>query len=116
VGALSLYALAPGVFGAEETQRAGRFAEPAAGALALGLRLVTYSDLVDQLRASLASRAVIDQAVGVIMGQERCTQDKAFATLRSESQNRNLKLRDVAREVVTSASGEPPQPPPFGRA
>jgi transcriptional regulator with GAF, ATPase, and Fis domain len=113
VGALTLYAMTRGAFGEDETRRAEKFAEPAAGALALGLRLVTYADLIDQLRASLASRAVIDQAVGVIMGQERCTQDKAFAALRTASQNRNVKLRDIAREVVTNASGEQPQPPPF---
>lgn len=116
VGALSLYALAAKAFGPEETRRAEKFAEPAAGALALGLRLVTYADLIDQLRASLASRAVIDQAVGVIMGQERCTQDKAFAALRTASQNRNVKLRDIAREFVLSAGGEPPKPPPFEHA
>lgn len=113
VGALNLYALAAKAFGDEETHRAAKFAEPAAGALALGLRLVTYADLIDQLRASLASRAVIDQAVGVIMGRERCGQDQAFAALRSASQNRNVKLRDIAREVVLSVSGEPPKPPPF---
>jgi AmiR/NasT family two-component response regulator len=108
--------MTPEAFGAEETRRAEKFADPAAGAMALGLRLVTYADLIDQLRASLASRAVIDQAVGVIMGQERCTQDKAFSALRTASQNRNVKLRDIAREVVTNASGEQPQPPPFEQA
>lgn len=113
VGALSLYAMTAGAFGDDEAHRAEKFADPAAGALALGLRLVTYADLIDQLRASLASRAIIDQAVGVIMGQERCTQHKAFAALRTASQNRNVKLRDIAREVVANVSGEPPQPPPF---
>jgi transcriptional regulator with GAF, ATPase, and Fis domain len=113
VGALTLYAMTTEAFGDEETRRAGKFADPAAGALALGLRLVTYADVIDQLRASLASRAIIDQAVGVIMGQERCTQDKAFSALRTASQNRNVKLREIAREVVTNASGEQPQPPPF---
>lgn len=113
VGALNFYSTQRGAFGEEETRRAGNFAEPAAGALALGLRLVTYTELIDQLRASLASRAVIDQAIGVIMAQERCTQDKAFAALRTASQNRNVKLRDIAREIVMGISGEPPQPPPF---
>lgn len=116
VGALNLYAMVPGAFGEDETRRAEKFAEPAAGALALGLRLVTYAGVIDQLRSSLATRAVIDQAVGVIMGQERCTQDKAFAALRTASQNRNVKLRDIAREIVTNASGEQPQPPPFEHA
>jgi GAF domain-containing protein len=113
VGALNLYSQDSHAFGADETRRAERFAENAAGALALGLRLASYSALTDQLRASLASRAVIDQAVGVIMAQQRCPQDQAFGVLRTASQNRNVKLREIAREVVAGVAGEHPQPPPF---
>jgi transcriptional regulator with GAF, ATPase, and Fis domain len=115
VGALNLYALTCAAFGAAETRRAETFAENAAGALALGLRLVSYAALTDQLRASLASRAAIDQAVGIIMGRERCSQDKAFARLRAASQNRNVKLRQVAEEIVQGVTGEAPHPPPFDR-
>jgi AmiR/NasT family two-component response regulator len=56
------------------------------------------------------SRAVIDQALGVIMATERCPQDRAFALLRSASQNTNVKLRDLATTIVTRVSGEPPRP------
>ena len=58
-------------------------------------------------------RSVIDQVLGIIMAQERCTSSWAFAILRTASQNRNVKLRDIARQLVISLSGEPPQPPPF---
>jgi GAF domain-containing protein len=112
VGALNLYARAAKAFGAAEIRRAENFAENASGALALALRLASYAALTDQMRSSLASRAVIDQAVGVIMAQERCTQARAFAMLRAASQNGNVKLRDIASAIVTSVSGEPPQPPP----
>jgi GAF domain-containing protein len=113
VGALNLYARPRGAFGPQETRRAELFAGTAAGALALGLRLASYAALTGQLRESLASRAVIDQAVGVIMGQQRCSPDKAFAALRAASQNRNVKLRDVARELVAGITGADPEPPPF---
>jgi GAF domain-containing protein len=113
IGALNLYARRRSAFGEAETAEAGKFAENAAGALALGQRLVSYAALTDQLRESLASRAVIDQAVGIIMGRERCSQDKAFAALRAASQNRNVKLRALAQEIVVSVAGRPPQPPPF---
>jgi GAF domain-containing protein len=112
-GALNLYAPAAGAFGEGETRRAERFAEHGSGALALASRLASYTALTGQLRASLASRAVIDQAVGVIMAQERCPQGKAFGILRTASQHRNIKLRELAREIVISVSGEPPSPPPF---
>jgi GAF domain-containing protein len=113
VGALNLYARAVDAFGAAETRRAERLAENASGALALALRLASYAALTDQLRSSLASRTVIDQALGVIMAQERCTQARALALLQRASQNRNVKLRDIAAAIVTSVSGEPPQPLAF---
>jgi GAF domain-containing protein len=110
VGALNLYTRQPGAFGAAETRRAERFARHASGALTLALRMASCADLNDQLRSSIVSRAIIDQALGVIMATEHCPQDKAFALLRSVSQNTNVKLRDLAADIVTSVSGEPPRP------
>ena len=57
------------------------------------------------------SRRTIDQAIGVVMGQNRCDAETAFTTLRSASQNRNVKLRDVAAGVLLSVSSAPPAPP-----
>jgi GAF domain-containing protein len=110
VGALNLYARGVAAFGPGQARRAGNLAENASGALSLMLRLATYSELTSQLRASLTSRAVIYQAIGVIMAQERCTQARAFEILRTASQHSNVKLRDVASAVVTRVSGEPPDP------
>ncbi len=110
VGALNLYARRPGAFGPAEISRAQRFAKHASGTLTLALRLASCQDLNDQLRSSLVSRAVIDQALGVIMATERVPQDKAFALLRTVSQNTNVKLRDLAADIVTSVSGQRPHP------
>jgi GAF domain-containing protein len=112
VGALNLYARTASAFGAAEAQRAADFAENASGALTLAIRLASHAALIEQLRSSLVSRTVIDQALGVIMARENCTQARAFALLRSTSQHSNVKLRDIASAIVTSVSGEPPQPPP----
>ncbi len=112
VGALNLYARTASAFGAAGARRAANFAETASGALTLAIRLASHAALIEQLRSSLTSRTVIDQALGIIMARERCTQARAFAILRSASQNRNVKLRDIATAIVTSVSGEPPQPPP----
>ena len=110
VGALVLYARRPGAFGPPETGRAEKFARSAAGALTLSLRMASCNDTNDQLRSSMVSRAVIDQALGVIMATERCPQDRAFAVLKTVSQNTNVKIRDLAATIVTSVSGEPPRP------
>ena len=46
----------------------------------------------------------------MIMGQNRCDADAAFDVLRSASQHRNVKLRDVAARVLGSVQGTPPPP------
>jgi GAF domain-containing protein len=112
IGALNLYARAESAFGAAEMRRAENFAEYASGALTLAMRLASHAALIEQLRSSLASRTVIDQALGIIMARELCPQDRAFAILRAASQNSNTKLRDIATAIVTSVTGEPPVPPP----
>ena len=112
VGALNLYSRQASAFGAAEARRAENFAENASGALSLAMRLASHAALIEQLRSSLTSRTVIDQALGIIMAREQCNQARAFAILRSASQNSNVKLRDIAGAVVTSVTGEPPQPPP----
>ena len=112
IGALNLYARDASAFGAAEAQRAADFAENASGTLTLAIRLASHAALIEQLRSSMQSRTVIDQALGIVMAQEHCTQARAFDILRTASQHRNVKLRDIASSIVTSVSGEPPQPPP----
>ncbi|WP_445271098.1 ANTAR domain-containing protein, partial [Streptomyces sp. DSM 41634] len=66
------------------------------------------------LQAALQSRAVIDQAAGIVMNQRRCTPEDALQTLRSASQHRNVKLRDLCAQLVGSVSGGvPPGGPPL---
>jgi GAF domain-containing protein len=113
-GVLSLYARRPHAFGPEVTRHARWFAAQASGALTLAMRMASCNDLNDQLRSSMASRAIIEQALGVIMVTERCPHDQALAKLKRDSQNTNVKIRDLAARIVTDATGEAPQPPrPF---
>jgi GAF domain-containing protein len=110
VGALIFYSRERSAFGPDPTGRADRFARDASGALTLALRMASCTDLNEQLRSSIGSRAVIDQALGVIMATEHVAQDRALALLRSVSQNTNVRLRDLAASIVTRVSGKPPQP------
>ncbi|MFC4910106.1 GAF and ANTAR domain-containing protein [Actinomadura gamaensis] len=69
--------------------------------------------LIHQMRHALASRTVIDQAVGVLMARRKLPAPAAFEMLRRASQNGNRKLHDIAAAVVAS-TGNPPAPPrPF---
>jgi GAF domain-containing protein len=108
IGALNIYATRPHAFGEQEQLDARRFAAEASRALALAVRMAERTEMSEHLQKALASRAVIDQALGVVMSQNRCTADEAFEMLRTISQNRNVKLRDVAGGIVAAVSGQPP--------
>jgi GAF domain-containing protein len=112
-GALNLYATAVGAFGDAEQQGAGRFAGQASAGLTVIARQTQQVQLTEQLRDALATRAVIDQALGILMANNRCDHDTAFAILRTSSQHQNRKLRDIATEIVKAVTGVDPQPTPF---
>jgi AmiR/NasT family two-component response regulator len=59
------------------------------------------------LRASLESRPVIDQAKGILMAQHGCSPDEAFGLLRAASQRDNRKVRDLAQAIVDGAQHQP---------
>jgi GAF domain-containing protein len=113
VGALNLYAPGPGAFGENRLRRARGVATAVSGAVALAVSRAEHADVAAHLRAALDGRAVIDQALGIVMYQRRCTSGEAFGILRRTSQDRNVKLRELATSIVTSASGQRPQPPSF---
>ncbi len=112
-GALTLYAAAPNAFGDEQIRQAETFAEYATGALILAARQDAYLAAIDQLRAALSSRGIIDQALGIIMSRQRCPSRQALAMLRGASQNRNIKLHELALHVVAQTSGGQPDSPAF---
>jgi hypothetical protein len=59
---------------------------------------------VDHLEKALQSRAVIEQAKGVLMAVHTCSADDAFDMLVEQSQRANTKLRDVAAKLLASAT------------
>jgi ANTAR domain-containing protein len=55
-----------------------------------------------QLRAAAESRALVDQAKGMLMQALGCSAEDALARLRQISQERNLRVTDVARTIIES--------------
>jgi GAF domain-containing protein len=106
-GALNIYATEPNAFDSDAVVVARTFASYAAVALANAHLYDATATLAQQLQAAMESRAVIEQAKGIIMGQRRCTADEAFALLSKVSQDSNRKLRDVAAALVAEAHGQP---------
>ena len=99
-GALNIYAARPRAFDEPTRRFARRFASY--GAVVAGNMLVYESalDRAKNLEAALVSRAVIDQAKGILMERFKLTPDQAFQALTRVSMETNTKVRDIAAEFV----------------
>lgn len=98
--ALNFFAAEPGAFSEEIVKRAEGFADLAGRALRLALKISDAQNLAEDLSAALQNRTTIDLACGVIMAQNRCSQEEAMALLTKASSHRNQKLRELAAEIL----------------
>jgi GAF domain-containing protein len=105
LGALNLYAHAPGAFTPEATSLVRALAHLTAAGMAGALKNYDEVTLTSRLRRALGTRGVIDQAIGIIIAHQHIAPEAAFDVLRRISQTRNVRLHEVAREIVTRASG-----------
>ena len=113
IGALNNYAAAPGSFGATDLAVGQEVAAWVALAVGNADMIARSVEELAGMRAAMASRAVIDQAKGILMERRKVTEDQAFTELSRASQNTNIRLRDVADELVRT--GELPGRPPAVR-
>jgi GAF domain-containing protein len=111
VGALNIYATQRHAFDDDSIELARTFASYAAVAVANAHLYETNATLAENMRTAMDTRAVIEQAKGIIMGREGCDPQLAFAILSKQSQHSNRKLRDVATDIVNQAI-QPAGPPP----
>lgn len=113
-GALNLYSEHPGGFPAEARTAAAVTAGQAAVLFQAVLHAARLDEVITQLREALNRRAIIDQALGIVMARRQCTAPAAFDILRRTSQRRNIKVHQVAADLVQAVTGSPPLPPSFG--
>ena len=105
LGALNAYSRKADAFPAEVVALGELIAAQASIATLVASSYYRHRALGDQLRQAMQSRAVIEQAKGVVMAARRCTDVEAFDVLVELSQTSNRKLRDVAQAVVDEATG-----------
>jgi len=105
---LNLYSEDPDPWDTDKLGRSSMFAQQVSRVMALCIRIAEQTVINADLTAAMASRSTIDQAIGVIMAQNRCSAAEAFAILRRASSHRNVKLRDVALAVVQGITGAAP--------
>ena len=106
IGALNVYSSVVGAFRSEEALTAGvEVAEAVAVAVANADGYAQVLDQAHNMRKAMESRAVIEQAKGVLMAQRGIDAQQAFDMLREASQRYNRKLRDIATGIIASTQG-----------
>ena len=105
IGALNIYSTKLDAFSSDEALNAGvQVAEAVAVAV---VNADAHAHVVDQahnMRVAMESRAVIEQAKGVLMAQRGIDATAAFDMLRDASQRYNRKLREIAAGIVESTN------------
>jgi hypothetical protein len=100
LGALNLYAHAPGSLADVDVD----ITVALASYLAVALVAVSQVDAARQeaanLRQALETRDLIGQAKGIVMADRQVTAEQAFDLLSAASQRLNVKLRDLAEQIV----------------
>lgn len=107
IGALNLYSRDAAAFDDSDVEVGTAFATQAAIALANAQAYWDAYQLGVDLRTAMQSRAVIEQAKGMLMATQRCSADEAFQILVRASQRENRKLREMADELVNKNQRRP---------
>ena len=103
IGALNIYSSKPAAFASPESLSAGRdVAEAIAIAVVNADAHHRLGEQARNLQLAMETRAVIEQAKGVLMAQRRVDAEAAFDILRDASQRYNRKLREIATGIVES--------------
>ena len=103
IGAMTLYSEAVGPWDDETFELAKLYATHAAIAM-------NHAQVADGLHTALASRHLIGLAQGVLMTRHQLSATQAFAVLQKYSSESNVKVADVARDIV--ADLDPTYAPP----
>jgi GAF domain-containing protein len=92
-GVLSVYSTSPGAFTDDDEAVAHILARHAAVAVATAREEESLAQAVD-------ARKLIGQAMGILMERFDLDEDRAFEVLKRYSQDGNIKLREVAQQLV----------------
>ena len=100
VGSLNIYSHTASAFDPFDAELMRLYTVAAGQAITNAGRWQYSRETVTQLEQALTSRSDIDMAKGALIALHGCNPDEAFAKLVDESQRRNVKLRDVALELL----------------
>ena len=99
-GAINAYAHARNAFDDRAVALGSQFASTAAVSVYNAQLLADARERTERLQRALASRAIIDQAIGILRSRSGSSSDEAFDKLRRMSQADTVKLAVVAGRLV----------------
>ena len=114
IGALNLFHVEPGEMRKADVDAAQAFADVATITILQHRAATEAHELNEQLNGALNTRVVIEQAKGIVAERQGLDMEQAFATLRNHARNHNLRLVDVAKDVIGGSLAPPgldPLPP-----
>ena len=100
IGALNLFHTEPGEMRHVDVDAAQAFADVATIAILQHRATVEAQVLNEQLNRALNTRIVIEQAKGMVAEREGLDMEQAFGLLRGHARSHNLRLVDVATDVI----------------
>lgn len=103
LGTMNIYAYKKHAFDERSEHRGQMFAVPAAIAVQNAQVLEEAKRLAASLQSALTTRAVVEQALGIMRSRSGCSSEEAYRRLRVMSQSKNTKLVAVAQSVVDEA-------------
>jgi GAF domain-containing protein len=105
IGALNMYVFDEHQIDDVEQTLLDQFGDETSRAVSLALRYDGVSTENAHLHTAMGTRRVIDQAIGLVMAQNRCSAAEAFDVLRRASQNRNVKINQLAAAMIRQVTG-----------
>jgi GAF domain-containing protein len=100
IGALNLFRSEPGAMSDEDVMVAQALADVATIAILQHRVMVETRELNEHLSGALSSRIIIEQAKGMIAQRVGLPVDQAFGRLRTHARNHNLRLSNLAGDIV----------------
>ncbi|MEV5575574.1 ANTAR domain-containing protein [Spirillospora sp. NPDC052269] len=97
---LTLYGVAANSLAPGQHALAALLAAQGSAAVSNTLQYDEVHRTATQLKQAVESRAIVDQAKGILMHALGCDADQAFAEMRRISQTRHLKLTALAQRIV----------------
>lgn len=107
IGAMKIYAAAPGAFEDATTALMELFASPAATLLSHIQTAETPERISACLQAALYSRDLINRACGILMERRTLTEDAALGHLMRQARATGSTLREVSATLVASMASDP---------